>query len=550
MPEQPDTTTEQCQPAPFCQIMELQGNPDRPATAGTLLGIATNLQQFTQGAASTDGPPAPPYYAVDVGTREIRATATGMLSMRGNTFEITPLVSVAKDSLSVIATVHAEDFKGNAMPPIVYERATQALKVTLPLDLKVLAEALTKARDTGIPQQVVLCAGRPPVHGRNGRLERLLADRDNVGAEMEDGSIDYRDRGAHPTVQEGVPIARYYPPTKGQRGLDVFGNETPARDGADRPVRTGDNIQAEEQEDGTVLYTATANGLVDVRKGSVGVSQVLQIDGDVDMTTGNLVVNTGSAHIKGTVRTGFSVTVADHLVVNGAIESSLVTCGGDVQVKGGIAMEGKNLVRAGGSITAGFAQDAVLEAEGDVIINNGIINSFITCKGTVLAERGKGLVMGGSIIASRGIDVLETGSDLGTQTALTIALDIPELDSLNRELDAVRQKLRRLEPWLGTGTPRSILLRTPEPERRIMAELLRVRVRLDERLQEIQKELAKIKALNNHALARSTISIRKNAHQGTRIKIGDQTRKLDARAFAVRYQWDPENREIKEHSLL
>lgn len=551
MPDEAATTTQpQCEPAPFCHFMELSGNPDFPALAGTLLGIATDLTPFTQGAAAADAASSAPCYSVDIGTREIRATTTGIMSMRGNAFEIIPLVRISKDDLSVQATVYAMDYEGASIPPIVYERATRELKATLPIDLKTLNNAILRAKETGVPQQAALCTGRSPQHGSNGRLERLLKERETIGTVTSDGSMNYKDRGSHPHVEEGTPVAIYYPPTKGVRGVDVFGNEMPARDGSDKPVRTGENIREVVQEDGTILYEAAAKGLVDVRKGSVGVSTVLQIDTDVDMTTGNIIVETGSIHIKGTIRSGFSVTVADHLIVNGAVESSLVTCGGDADIRGGLAMEGKNLLRAGGSIKAAFAQDAVLEAGGDVIINGGIINSFITCKGTVLAERGKGLVMGGSIIATRGIDILEAGSDIGTQTALTIALDIPELDNLTREQNAIRHKQQRLEQFFGNATPRATLLKTPEPDRRIVAEILKVRARLDIRIQEIHKELGKIKSLNNHALARAPIYIRKKAHQGTRIKIGDRAMRLDTPAVAVHYQWDPAEHQIQELSLI
>jgi len=136
---------------------------------------------------------------------------------------------------------------------------------------------------------------------------RLLKEREAVGTQTGNGALDYRDRGAHPHVAEGTPVARYHPPTKGERGMDVFGNELPARDGAERPIRKGENIREVTQEDGTILFEATAMGLVNVRKGSVAVSTVLHIDGDVDMSTGNIVVETGSVHVKGTVRSGFSV---------------------------------------------------------------------------------------------------------------------------------------------------------------------------------------------------------------------------------------------------
>ncbi|WP_174404352.1 DUF342 domain-containing protein [Desulfovibrio subterraneus] len=549
MTDEVESVQPSCSPEPFCQFMDLSGDPDYPAMAGTLLGFATSLAPFAAGK-SAGGTPEPPYYTLDMTTREVRATAPGMMSMVGGVLQIVPLVRISKDALSVQASVYARDYRGNPIPPITYQRATKDLKVTLPIDMHRLNEAIVRAQETGVPQELVLCEGKPPKHGSNGKLERLLTERETVGKRAEDGSIDYRDRGAHPHVAEGTPIARYYPPTKGERGLDVFGGEIPARDGTDRPVRTGDNIREVPQEDGTTLYEATAKGLVDVSKGSIGVSTVLLIQGDVDMSTGNILVETGSVHIKGSVRTGFSITAASHIIVEGAVESAMINCNGDLEVRGGIAMEGRNLIRTGGTIQAAYAQDAVLEAEGDVIINGGITNSFITCKGSVLAQSGKGIVLGGSIIAARGIEILEAGSELGTQTALTIALDIPELDVLTREQDTIRQQQQRLSQWLGNGTPRAILLKTAEGDRRIVAEMLRVRARLEERLNEIHKELGRLKALNNHSLARSHVIIKKEAHPGTRIKIGDKAMRLDKKNVAVKYQWDPQERQIQEISLI
>ncbi len=514
---------------------------------GMLIGIANDLNPLTVAAESTGGPP---FYTVDVGTREVRATTLGLLGMHGDRLIVVPLVRVSRDMVSVEATIFAEDFTGTPIPPILYDRMCQELQVSLPPDLKLLSESIDRARQSGVPQAVVLCAGRPPRHGANSHLEPLLWQRDTVGTETEHGSMDYRNRGAHPHVKEGDAVARYHPPTSGQRGLDVFGREIPARDGVAHPVRKGDNVEEVPEENGMVLYRATAKGLVDVGRSSVGVSTVLVIDGDVDMSTGNIVVETGSVHVRGSVRSGFSLMVADHLIVDGAVESALITCGGDVSVRGGVAMEGRNMLRAGGNIAAAHAQDAVLEAGGDVSINGGVVNSFISCKGTLSAVSGRGLVMGGSVVASRGIDILEAGSEMGTQTALTIVLDIPEMDALARELDTIRAKQDRLAQWLGKGTPRTILLQTPEEERRIVAEMLRVQARLEERVQVIQKELSRIKALNNHALARTPIVIRQRAHQGTRIKIGDRSMRLDTPVTSVRYQWDPQEHTITEHSLV
>lgn len=535
----------------FDEFLTLSGDPTRPVLAGMLMGNAVHLKAFDLSGGESGGKATPPFYDVDAATREVRATAPGILSRKENKILFTPIVSVSSDSLSVRADIYATDFMGEPIKPIIYERAVRDLQIGLAIDLVQLAEALKQSAEEDTPRiGLEICAGRAPKHGQNGRIERLLADRDDVGTEGQDGTIDFRNRGAHPYVTENTPIARYHPPTNGVAGLDVYGNELTAKDGEPRAVEPGENVKETLESNGTILYTSTTKGLVEIQGDKVDVSTLLHIDGDVDMNSGNLTIETGSVHIHGTIRSGFSVQVADHLKVDGAIESALVTCGGDIEVQGGVAMEGRNLVKAGGSLHAGFAQDAVLEADGDVIIGGGIINSFITCRGKILADSGKGVVQGGSLVAARGMEIKEVGSEIGVQTALTIALEIPELDSLLREQDTIRHNLSRLSQWMGEGTARTVLLQTPEEDRLIVAEMLRVKVRLEDRLKEVANELKRISALNNHALARASIAVSRTAHAGTRLKFGEKTQVLKAPASATRFIWNPEDRAIESHSLV
>lgn len=534
----------------FSQIMELDGDPAYPVLPDMRIGIAKTLNPFDL-KASDKSAPVPPYYLIDLVTREVKATAAGMLRMQGKHFIVEPLAALGNENLSVLATIFHKDYMGELLQPIVYDRALRLTGASLALDITTLKTALEAVRESGVPRpDVVLCEGRAPEHGKNGYLERLHGAREEVGRKDADGGIDYRDRGAHPYVEAGTAIARYYPPTPGKMGLDVFGKELPARDGSPKTIEVGDSVQQVAQEDGTIVYEATEKGLVDVEESTVAISRVLHIQGDVDMNSGNVAVETGSVHVHGTIRAGFTAVVAEHLVVDKGIESAMVDCGGDIKVVGGIMMEGRNLVHAGGSLFAGFTQDAVIEADGDIVIEGGITNSFLTAKGRVVAAAGKGIVQGGSVVAGQGIEILEAGSEMGVQTALTIALDIPELNALTRELEDLRGKIRRVEQWLGEGTARSLLLQTPEPDRLVVAELLRVRSRLEERMRVVQEEMKRMNAMNNHALTRAPVIIRKVAHPGTRIRIGERTIKLEQKSIATRFVWNPKEKRIETETIV
>jgi len=350
-------------------------------------------------------------------------------------------------------------------------------------------------------------------------------------------------------VKAGEVVAMYHPPTDGRPGVDVFNNELPAEDGRAVKLDIGDNVKESPMGDEGVMYEATADGLVDVTGSRISVSDVLQVHGDVDMETGNIAVKTGSVHVHGIVQTGFAVSVPDHLIVDGVIESCMVECGGDLQVGGGITMEGRNLVQVGGSLVMGYAQDAVINVAGDVTVNVGVTNSLITSGGKIVATNGKGAVHGGSVVAATGIEVFVAGSEMGVQTALTITQNVPELDKLKAEIQDVKSKLKRLEKGIGSGTARAILVQTPRPDRHIVAELLRVRGRLKERSRELHQEMRQISALNEKALEQSAIIVRKAVYPGVRITIGDHSMTVGQMLEGARFVWNAQDQIIEAKSV-
>ena|GEM_PF-1232432 len=338
------------QPADLDGLLQPYGDPTRPVRPGEAVGRVLDGTAFP----ATDDRLAP--LVIDLVTGELvsrelgvlerapRASAAGQADPDGrHTLALRPLVTVSPDRLAVLADVHPTDHRNRPLGADVYAAAVQRLGVAAAADTGLLAgpaldDTLRDATRMGPRTGVVLARGMPPVHGEDARLEFQTDPGAACVLRQGEGRIDCSDRWPHFTVETGDPVVRVHPPTPGMPGVDVFGDPVPQRHGAPLELLPGPGMRRLEEVGGAVLFIATAPGLVDVADGTVTVSPLKIIDGDVDLSTGDVTVSVGSAVVRGTVRSGVTLTVERHVLVEEAVENARVRCGGDLMVRGGIVM--------------------------------------------------------------------------------------------------------------------------------------------------------------------------------------------------------------------
>ncbi|MFO8008276.1 MAG: FapA family protein, partial [Candidatus Brocadiia bacterium] len=304
-------------------------------------------------------------------------------------------VRISDDALAATVTELSEPIgDGRPLSEETVREQLQAAGVQVEPDPEALADLLQRAQKGEDVGGIVLATGTPPRDGADGCFESALALDSSVGAEKADGSVDFYERNVAPSVGEGDAIGRITPPEEGTPGRDVRGNVLPAGDGAPAPVRPGANVIV--SEDGLELH-AEIGGVVVLDGETLSVTQTFQIPGDVDFSTGNVRMEGGSLEVGGTVRSGFTVTCKGDLEVGGAIEEATIEVGGDVSVGGGIVMGEEGRLRAGGDVSARFAENAHIEAGGDVVIDNDVSNCHVVAAGRLVATGGKGRIQGGDI---------------------------------------------------------------------------------------------------------------------------------------------------------
>ena len=116
-------------------------------------------------------------------------------------------------------------------------------------------------------------------------------------------------------------------------------------------------------------------------------------------------------------------------------------------MRGGIVGKEMGRIRADGDVRAQFVENAHIQARGDVVVRDSIVQSVVSAEGRVVTTEGKGRIVGGSITAHKGIEVNELGSEAATGTLVNAGLDaksIQRMAALQKELSLYRRNKKKL----------------------------------------------------------------------------------------------------------
>lgn len=227
--------------------------------------------------------------------------------------------------------------------------------------------------------------------------------------------VDYASLNLIQNADKGDVICEAVPPTMGVTGSTVLGQKLSAKDG--KAVKLPKGRNTEISEDGTKLLALQA-GHVEFNSGSFQVKTVMEIDSNVDYTTGNINF-LGDVHIRGDVCSGFTVRAVGDITVDGVVESGNVEAGGDLIVVKGIVGDRSSVVKAHRDIYAKYLESSIVHAKGN-LHTDCILHSDVYCDGEIKVCTGKGVVIGGKIRAARGIEAKIVGSKSGSPTAVKL----------------------------------------------------------------------------------------------------------------------------------
>jgi len=371
--------------------------------------------------------------------------------------------------------------------------------------------------------------GDHPVNGNNAEIRYYVRTEKKVNfKEDQSGRVDYKDLDMIENVVVGQLLAEKIPAQKGKLGRNLFGMVLPAKDGSDVELKQGKGTILSEDK---MRLTAEVNGQVLYALGKLSVETVYRINGDVGVKTGNITF-LGSIVITGNVEDNYSVKAAGNIEIYGTVQKAIIEADGDIIVRQGVTgREEARVESTGGNIVAKFIQNATVITERDIIVQEGILHSHLMAGGKISCKGKRGQIVGGTIQAAQLISAKIIGSQANPQTDLIVGVNPKILKQINEYEDKKNENQDKFDQL--TKTMRTLRARkeadpasfSPENEAHLQ-KLEAGTKKLEKRIQEYDKEIQTLTAYMDEQAANGRVSVEKTIFPGVSIRIRNADFKL------------------------
>lgn len=357
-------------------------------------------------------------------------------------------VDVTHDEMHATITVSAPAVGGSEASAEQIERMLSIQGVVVGIDAAKISDFV----DNPIYGEPVIVADAiEPVDGRDAYIAyNFETDRSKLRLkESENGQIDFKELNLIQNVVEGQPLAVKMLPEHGKAGKTIYGRYLEAKNGKDINMPLGNNVVVDT--DGRTILAAT-NGQVMLVGDKITVEPVYEVSG-VNLKTGNISF-LGTVIVKGNVEDGYSVKASGNIEVSGTVGNAVLEADGDIVVSLGILGRDEGVVRAGRSLWAKFIQNATVEAEEYIVVSDSIVNSNVTSNKKILVQGKRAAIIGGHLFATEEIYAKNIGTKAGgSETVLEVGFDPRakrRLQGLQTDNDALMRELEDVELNIAT----------------------------------------------------------------------------------------------------
>jgi uncharacterized protein len=387
-------------------------------------------------------------------------------------------------------------------------------------------------------EKIVVAEGLRPEDGRHAYIQyNFETDQNKIRLrEGSNGRIDFKDINIIKNVVEKQPLAKKIIAEKGVMGRTVTGKFLPAKDGKDIALPLGKNVHV--ADDG-VTIVADINGQVLLVGGKINVEPIYTVQGDVNLKTGNIIF-LGTVVINGNVEDGFSVKAAGNIEVNGTVERAELDAEGDIIVHQGVTGKNQGVVKAGNSIWARFIENTNVEAGNMVVVSDGIINSQVDAFKRIICRGKRAHIVGGRLRATEEINAKILGSPTsGTETLCEVGIDpkskmqletlVARKTEMEKQLEEVQLNIQAL---INIKKQRKSL---PEEKEVFLGELMDKRQALTSDLVKNKEETARIEEFLNTIKTKGRVSASAKVYPGVKIIIKDAVNDVRTEYKAVTF---------------
>ncbi|MQY76693.1 MAG: DUF342 domain-containing protein, partial [Spirochaeta sp.] len=341
--------------------------------------------------------------------------------------------------------------------------------------------------------QVLAADGRKAVDGEDAHIVyNFTVDHFHIELKEKNGRVDFKEQNLIENVEAGQVLAKKVILQQGEAGSTVTGRSLPASPGKDIELELGKNVKL--SDDGLTVI-AVINGQVLLTGGKINVEPVYTVEGDVNMHTGNILF-LGTVVVKGNVESGFTVKAAGNIEVMGSVGRSILDAEGDIIVHQGIMGKNEGKVKAGINVVAKFIEHARIEAEENVVVSDGIIHSLVDANQRIVCQGKRASIVGGKLRAGEEINAKVLGSVAGTETILEVGFDPKSKERLMELVKAkedIENELQEVELNINTITNlQKVQKKISEEKAKSLEDLSNKRAEMLAELEEIAKEINSI----------------------------------------------------------
>jgi len=384
-------------------------------------------------------------------------------------------------------------------------------------------QVIEKALDEEVySTPVVVAEGKAAVPGRDGYIDyKVRIDKKVEFKEDETGRVDFMDRDLVENVVQGQVLAELMPAQRGQEGRDLFNKITPAKNGNPVTIRPGPGTML--SDDGKKLL-AEKNGQVLYRGGILSVHDIFTVNGDVGIGTGNITF-LGSIIVTGSIEDNMHVKAAGSIEVAGTIQKAYVEAEGEIIVRQGIiGRDNAQVESTAGAVYGKFLQNAICLADADVVMGENIMHSKVYAGGNVICNGKRAQLVGGEIICGGVVRVKSLGAMAATPTKIIAGVNPRAMQQMKQIAQIEKQLKEKLETTeINLKTLQQQKAAAPdafsEAKEEQLVKTLAFKEKLEERLRDAFSEAANISEFMKDANSLGAVHVEKTVFPGVTIEI-------------------------------
>ena len=428
-------------------------------------------------------------------------------------------IKVTDNKLRVIANYTPSHGEGKYLAADDVMQQVESMGINTGIKSEVIENM---CKSTRLMPSIVIAEGVKPQVGEKARIETYVdLNRESKALEREDGSIDFKNLGEICSAVADQDLYRKIPPTIGTQGVNVYGEEIPGLSGKDLKIVTGHGTAIDKNDPN--LIKAAISGEIQVIKGILQVSDIHQINGDVNYKSGNVKFN-GNVKIDGNVISGFKVEATGNVEIRGNIEDAEVIAGNDAIIIGGFTGTGAGTVQAGRDVFVKFIENQIINAGRDIFINGESYHARLSAGRSISAKGNKSAIVGGQCEAKISVEASRFGSVACPKTIIKVGIDpklagrIANIEAEIEKTQASQEELEKSIVFLykikidGKGKlppDKAAILKKLESAKKSLPVKLKSLESTKEELLKEQKELEKV-----YAISRSGVFPKVQVHIG------------------------------------